>query len=201
MNIFSQALRQIRIGITVFISKIRYTQYPFFVVYNLAAYKFDDTYTVLDLVQPGDILLRAYDNYLDSLFIPGVWKHAAVAIDNRNVVQALGHGVEQDDIVQFCRTDHVQIMRFPNITPAQVNDIVAYAKAQIGKPYDYDFLISNANKFYCSELVIDSYNSVETLLNITPKGAKLLGFLPTWPVISPDDLANCPQLITIYKSN
>ena len=65
--------------LTIF-GDIKVFRYPLFIVYDPGSYqvKGDDVREVLDLIQPGDVLLRAYSNYLDGRFIPGIFSHAAV---------------------------------------------------------------------------------------------------------------------------
>jgi hypothetical protein len=65
--------------LTVF-GDIKVFRYPLFLVYDPGSYqvKGDDVREALDVLQPGDILLRSYSNYLDGRFIPGVFSHAAV---------------------------------------------------------------------------------------------------------------------------
>lgn len=65
--------------LTVF-GDIKVFRYPLFIVYDPGSYqvKGDDVREVLDVLQPGDVLLRSYSNYLDGRFIPGVFSHAAV---------------------------------------------------------------------------------------------------------------------------
>lgn len=65
--------------LTVF-GDIKVFRFPFFVVYDPGSYqvKGDDVRALIDTLQPGDILLRAYTNYLDGKFIPGKFSHAAI---------------------------------------------------------------------------------------------------------------------------
>lgn len=65
--------------LTVF-GDIKFYRFPFFLVYDPGSYqvKGEDVRELLDILQPGDILLRAYTNYLDGKFIPGLFSHAAL---------------------------------------------------------------------------------------------------------------------------
>lgn len=65
--------------LTVF-GDIKVFRFPFFLVYDPGSYqvKGDDVRALIDTLQPGDILLRAYTNYLDGKFIPGKFSHAAI---------------------------------------------------------------------------------------------------------------------------
>lgn len=65
--------------LTVF-GDIKFYKYPFFLVYDPGSYqvKGEDVRELLDILQPGDILLRAYTMYLDGKFIPGLFSHAGL---------------------------------------------------------------------------------------------------------------------------
>ncbi len=59
---------------------IKIFRFPFFLIYDPGSYKVrgEDLRELIGLLEPGDILLRAYDHYLDGKFIPGVFSHAAM---------------------------------------------------------------------------------------------------------------------------
>ncbi len=59
---------------------IKIFKFPMFILYDPGSYrvKGDDIREVLDLVRPGDILLRGYVNYLDGYIIPGFFSHAGL---------------------------------------------------------------------------------------------------------------------------
>ncbi|MDZ7858418.1 YiiX/YebB-like N1pC/P60 family cysteine hydrolase [Sphaerotilus sp.] len=65
--------------LTIF-GDIKVFRFPFFLVYDPGSYqvKGDDVRALLRVLQPGDILLRAYTNYLDGKFIPGKFSHAGL---------------------------------------------------------------------------------------------------------------------------
>jgi cell wall-associated NlpC family hydrolase len=65
--------------LTVF-GDIKVFRFPFFLVYDPGSYqvKGDDVRALIEVLQPGDILLRAYTNYLDGKFIPGKFSHAGI---------------------------------------------------------------------------------------------------------------------------
>jgi hypothetical protein len=90
---------------------------------------------VIKLIEPGDMLVRRYDNYLDGHFIPGYFSHAglyvgAVTQDDEKliktekgranfktgeqmVIHSMAEGVFMEDILNFCRCDGMAIVRFP----------------------------------------------------------------------------------------
>lgn len=118
-----------------------------------------DFYSVQKLIKPGMIWLTHIDGEASGLLIPGFWSHAAVAVDDRSVVQATGdQGVVITDLVSFLLSkDYVILLRPSFATDAQMGAAAAWAAKQVGAPYDYDFGGGTTKAFYCSELVWASY--------------------------------------------
>ncbi len=56
---------------------IKYFKAPLFFIYDPSSYKVkgEDVREVIDIIQPGDVVLRAYDHYIDGKFIPGTFSH------------------------------------------------------------------------------------------------------------------------------
>lgn len=116
---------------------IKVFKWPMFLIYDPGSYlvKGHDMREVLDMVQPGDILLRGYNNYLDGYFIPGYFSHVGFYVGQvkvedvekvsipkgkhlfcsgeQMVVHAMAEGVFVQDILDFCRADRMLIVRFP----------------------------------------------------------------------------------------
>jgi len=106
---------------------------------------------ILDLLQPGDIVLRRHDHYVSSMFIKGNFSHAGLYVGNNKVIHVIGSGILKEDILTFMRADAFAIVRFTNneIIPKAVEK----AYIQLGKniEYDYDFDKNSPEQFYCSE--------------------------------------------------
>ena len=109
--------------------------------------------------QIGDILLRRFDRYLDSYFIPGVWKHAGVyvgfdeEVGGPTVIHALSEGIIKEHVSLFMRTDYLCIMRPVKIEEEVRKEIIKEAYKQLEKPYDFSFTYSDHSEFYCTELI------------------------------------------------
>lgn len=115
---------------------------PLFFLYDPGSYlvKGEDMREVTKLVEPGDILLRGYTNYLDGRFIPGYFSHVGFylgRIDREGVaaewteddtplenlkglksgeqmvIHSMAEGVFMEDVLNFCRCDYMAILRFP----------------------------------------------------------------------------------------
>jgi len=130
-------LKKLSNGFIKIFGDIKVFKWPFFLVYDPGSYKVKggDAREVLDAVQPGDILLRGYDNYLDGYFIPGYFSHVGLYVGKvtekdaalvtnpagkelfksgeQMVVHAMAEGVFVQDVLDFCRADRMLILRFP----------------------------------------------------------------------------------------
>jgi len=110
-------------------------------------------------LRPGMVLLSQTEGELSSLFIPGFWAHAGIVSDNLTVIEATSHGVVQTDLIDFMMKKDVVCALEPLFanTEEMVQAMIV-AQAQIGKPYDFELMQSDIEKFYCSELVYFAYD-------------------------------------------
>lgn len=106
--------------------------------------KGEHTREVLDLIRPGDLLVRKFDHYLDGWFIPGHFSHVAIYLGEvgsddlarieeyaarvkkgrtrRNsfktgremVIHAVAEGVIVENLITFCRCDELAVLRIPD---------------------------------------------------------------------------------------
>jgi len=139
---------------------------PFSILYKPKGYKIKDktlndlNYFVFnELLLPGDIILRRYDKYFSSYFIPGEFKHAGIYIgkdenDNTHrVIHSISEGVQYINIFDFFKTDYICIIRVNDLTDKERLLVCNRAKACLNKPYDFDFRYTNSEALYCTELV------------------------------------------------
>jgi len=157
--------------------------HPMWVMYSPPSYKVkgDDLYHLTMMVakeklEPGDILLRAYDRYFSSFFIPGEFKHAGIYVGNvawnwgelnpkwedatpkHTVVHSISEGVLPENVINFFRTDHLVIVR-PNIPKELRLEAAKKAMGFVGTPYDFNFKKGD-NEIYCTELAALSYKGL-----------------------------------------
>lgn len=133
-----------------FFGDIKIYPHPMFIVYDPGSYRIKgpELRKILDLLKPGDILLRGYDNYLDGKFIGGTFSHAAFyygeATDQKDrplaranasvegesdcftpgqqmVVHSMAEGVFMEDILTFARCDKLAILRLPEQLSLKTN--------------------------------------------------------------------------------
>ena len=139
-------------------------KYLFWVLYKPHHYALtgEDTRKVLKAVKPGDILLRRYDGYVNTLFTPGFWGHAALCETPDTVIHALGVGVVREDIITFCRTDSVAVLRVAGAGPETIEKAIACARAheEARTAYDYRFRDNGKHAVYCTELVNVCYGGL-----------------------------------------
>lgn len=111
------------------------------------------------VIQPGDILIRRFEGYLDKFLIPGWWNHGGVYVggEDEQVVHAISDGVIIEHIINFMRTDHLIILRPP---PHMVENGIIKARYVIGREYDFKFDFNSSERFSCTELVDYCYPQI-----------------------------------------
>lgn len=181
--------------LTIF-GDIRLFRWPMFVVYQPDGYrvKGPETRAVMDLLRPGDVLLRAYDDYLDGRFIPGGdsrCSHSGVYIGHGEVVHAIAEGCVCDDVIDFCRCDRVVVLR-PDAGQAWAVDH-AYKCAEASIPYDFDFQ-PGPGTYYCHEFTASCYPG----LGIAMVSRTALGFIRSPRVYLADSFYDNPHFTRIH---
>ena len=135
-----------------------------FVIWGSSAYKVKgpDMRKILDVIKPGDVLLRVYRHYIGSVMVPGYWSHAALyagEIEGKpdRVIHMLGAGICNEDLLTFMRCDGVVVLRCKK--PDLIVPAIAKAKAYLeaGTDYDYGFIRGDV-QLYCSELIYQIYD-------------------------------------------
>lgn len=116
-------------------------------------------------IKPGDVLLSRRNRETTNFLIPGHWKHAAMYIGEGRVIEAVGRGVVESSLLEFCTTkDSVVCLRSTFCSTADAELAVVYAKKLRGMPYDYlvehDQSMTVNLAFYCSEVIWWSYDRV-----------------------------------------
>ena len=155
------------------LGRVRLYDRPLWLVFGSGGYKVRAAQLrrALALVRPGDVILRRYDSYLLSLFIPGRFSHSGVYVGEDPggysggvVVHALNSGVQKTDVIDFLMgCDGFAVLR-PKCGPEGCALACRIARRYIGAQYDYRFDICEdyANRdevqertrsVYCHELV------------------------------------------------
>lgn len=135
------------------------------------------------LLDEGTILITKTNGELGNLFIPDFWSHSAIYTGSSSVIEAIGKGVVETDLIDFMMKKDFIIAVKPNkATVPDMAKAVEVAKTQIGKPYDYSFKHSDVEAFYCSELIQWSYNQSNKEIAFNNK--TVFGVI----TLTPDDL-------------
>lgn len=144
-----------------------------------------------NIIQPGDILIRRFEGYVDKWLIPGWWNHAGIyigEIDDKNhkIVHAISDGVVVDDLIDFMRTDHMIVLRAPE---DRREEAISKAKNAIGSAYDFAFDFSETLRFSCTELISYCYDGMI-------KGKKRFGRV----TVVADDIVKTKRFDVVWDS-
>ena len=181
-------------GLLEGLGRIRIYDKPLWFVFNPTGYQIHarQIREALAVLKPGDVVVRKYNTYLSSYFIPGRFSHSGVYVGEQEadgmrigcVVHALGTGVQMQDVIDFFMTcDEFAILR-PQAKEADgsgtsgvaiAERACAIARSYIGTPYDYTFTVAGdyANKdevekhtksVYCHELTRSCYPDLDVPL-------------------------------------
>lgn len=168
-------------------SELQFFKFPMFILWGNSHYKIKghDQRQILNLIKPGDILLRRYDRYVSGLMIPGYFTHSAIYVGDNDVVHMLKDGIMKEDILTFMRCDNIAILR--NRNELRSSRSVELAKEQyVNKvEYDFEFDFDDKGRMSCTELCSFCYDN--------PPMEKKKSY------IIPDDFLNCPQFYSVWR--
>ena len=167
--------------------------HPFWLTINASTFRLKGKHyrDVDPLIQPGDILIRRFEGYVDKFLIPGWWNHAGMYVGEvegkqHKVVHAISDGVVVDDLIDFMRTDHLIILRAPE---GLQEEAIRRATAAIGSDYDFAFDFNETLRFSCTELVSHCYPG-------HVDGKKRFGRV----TVVADDIVNTPTFKVVWDS-
>ena len=141
---------------------IKVFKFPMFLVYDPSDYTMDGKHIqeAMHILQPGDVVLRGYDHYLDGMFIddPYKYSHGGLYVGNEKIVHAVAEGVSEIDAVDFMMCDRVCVLRPSRHRGEAVAKARKFAKDKV--PYDF-FFEKGASKLYCFELCAEVYPKLD----------------------------------------
>ena len=177
---FTRAYYKVKRWFLTIFGDIKIFRWPFFVVYHPTSFKVKgkDTREIMSLLQPGDVVMRAYINYLDGYFIPtGSTRcsHSGVFIGDNTIVHSIAEGSISDDIIDFCRADRIVILR-----PVSGQEwAIEHARKCAANNVEYDFDFQpDSGRYYCHEFSASCYPG----LDIKPLSRNVFWFFPS-PVV------------------
>ncbi len=181
--------------LTVF-GDIKVYKWPMFVSYQPTSFrvKGDATLKIMAAIQPGDVVMRAYVDYLDGFFIPkgsSGCTHSGIYIGDNMVIHSIAEGCSLINIVDFCRNDKTVVLR-PSAGQAWA---IEHAKKCADKniPYDFDFQ-DGSGKYYCHEFTASCYPHLE----IQRVSRKVLGFFASPVAYLADSFYSNAHFVHIY---
>jgi uncharacterized protein YycO len=117
-----------------------------------------DFLTLKTLIKDGDCLVSKTSWQLTNLLMPGEWKHAAIYYKGFVYEAASQVGVRKVTLEDFFyKKDHVGLCRFADFPEDLESTPDMWLNNRIGKPYDWDLILSDNDKYYCSELCFYFY--------------------------------------------
>lgn len=158
----------------IFLSHLEtYSHFPW-ICYKASTFKIKgyQTRKVIEVLKFGDVVLRGYDNYLDSYLIPGDYTHAGIYVGKGKVIHATDTGVSEIDIIDFLRCDRCSVYRPKSGTTRAYNRL----KKWLGAPYDF-FFKDGQDAFYCFELVCEAYKDLNPNKETPVLYGKTLSFI------------------------
>lgn len=150
------------VEILTIIGDIKVYKTPCYILYDNREFDYKlrgkDIRDMDNILQPGDVVLRGYEHYLDGFLIPSKYSHAGIYVGDHTIIHAISEGVKTIDVIDFIQCDRLCVLR-----PKSGQDLATdYAKYHLGSKYDFRFNTEDSSEFYCFELVAKAY----TKLNI-----------------------------------
>ena len=181
------------------VGDIKLFGYPFWIVYDPNYFKMtgDKIIEVIEVLKPGDIILRGYDMYLDSKSIPDKLKfsHGAIYIGDGKIIHAVAEGVSYTNVVEFCECDRIAIFRPKKGQKAAIAKAKKFAKSKV--PYDFGFS-RGTSAMYCFELCGECYDKLK-IPRCTVK--KLFGLLKKEDVFLAESFFKSKDMKCVFHYN
>lgn len=149
--------------------------------------------SISNFIKPGDVVLRSYDGYIDNWFIDGKYSHIGIYIGNDELIHAVNPKVEKINLIDFCRCDHLCVLRPNGGTTKAIATAGEYLENNV--PYDFAYKTTD-DELYCFELVANCYRQ----LNIQTKQTQILLGLIKRNAYLCDSFLDSPDFIQIYES-
>ena len=160
--------------LTIF-GDIKLFKWPLWVVYDPSYFKMsgEKILEVIDILKPGDVILRGFDCYADGHFIddPLKFSHGAIYIGNNTIIHAVAEGVSEINVIEFCECDRIAILRPRRGQKKAISIAIDYLDSHT--PYDFNFEFGES-AVQCFELCRLCYPK----LDIQPKQvSKMFGLI------------------------
>lgn len=128
------------------------------------------------------MLVTRKEHSLTNYFLPGYWPHAALYVGNGRVIEALADGVRERSVDSPFAVDAITTIR-PAMAAEHIEQAIERAYSHVGKPYDFDFDFTRADRMVCTEVVYRGYEGIgEVRFQLTRRAAR--------QTLSAEDLLN-----------
>lgn len=121
---------------------------------------------VLELMQPGDVVVTRHDDALSNWFLPGFWPHAALYLGcsgesggAHRFLEAKKDGVRIRPAEETLAVDSLLVLRSP-LSESGRSQALDRALSHAGKPYDFLFDFRTADRLVCTELVYRGFQGL-----------------------------------------
>lgn len=189
----------IRSKLLTWFGDIKYSKFPPQLYYCPVTFKIsgEQTRSICKLLLPGDLVLRGYNCYVDSLFIPGKYSYTGIYVGDGKVIHATAEGVNACDVIDFFRCDRCCVLRPNQGSGAAIIKAWGYIKSNT--PYDFKFeqLPIQDNRLYCHELGAACYPSLN-VKRLTPKWC--WGLIKGKPAFLAESFITNPNFAKVYES-
>ena len=135
---------------------------------------------LVDLLQPGDVIITRHDDAASNLFLPGFWPHGALFVgtqDQRQAIDPSGATWREKCTAQNCvleaRKDGVLfrplddtlavdacVVVRPRLQSQQIVEAITRAMSHQGKCYDFEFDFRRSDKLVCTEVIYRAYHGI-----------------------------------------
>ena len=126
-----------------------------------------DCEKLMHITKAGDIILVSDQKRLGSFFLGFQTAHALIATGDQTAVHAVGDGVVESSLSVICKEYAAYVVVRHNYLPEEdAAEVVARARAALGKPYDFLYNREEREAFFCTELVEDAFEAVHLPLGL-----------------------------------
>ena len=155
-------LYRIKVWFLTWFGNIRVSPYFPFLYYDDTKFAVSgsEIADIMEIAEPGDVLLRGYDSYLDSFFIKSSRKysHAGIYVGNDRIIHAVAPNVTSEHLIDFCGCDRVAVLRPRKGCRHAIATAKRFLKNNV--PYDFNFT-HGKESLYCFELAAECYGKLE----------------------------------------
>ena len=181
------------------VGNIKVFPWPFWLIYDPSDYDITgkQILEIIEIIKPGDIILRGYKQYLDGKFIPDPLKysHGAIYVGKNQIIHAIAEGVSYENIIDFCMCDRIAIFRPKKYQRNAIKIAKKFAKNKI--KYDFGFC-NGVSALYCFELAAEAYPR----LNIPKQTvSKFFGLIKKKNVYLAESFFKSTDMSCIYQYN